>query len=130
MQINKINLNNICFRQNSSSGANVSLEKPTDSFEQQKPIEPSKMNDWQLIFNTISDEQIEQINKSKKLPEKYKFLYVNTQLPRQGAPWQEPYYTIIHPLPFIKKGTSTLPEGYKVQKNKYGKLEVVKINKS
>lgn len=88
----------------------VKFDMPNDSFESCSEIEkPPKINCVRIIFNRLTDEQIEQINKSGKLPDNAKFVTNES-----GG------YSISPNIFGLTTGTQILPEGFEVKKNKLG----------
>lgn len=92
------------------------LEKDSTDFssKETKAIEPPQISKTRLFFCALTDEQIAQINESKKLPKNGKF--VNNGY---GQYFITPNFFGLRP------GTQDLPEGFEVKKNIIGFAVVV-----
>lgn len=102
-----------------------------DSVTLKNKVEPPFISNSDLFWGKISDEQIAQINKAKKLPKNARFEIVYTTGGRGGL-LTEPFYEIklyIPFLPSINEETRVLPKGYEVVKNvrNTGEVGAVKI---
>jgi len=76
--------------------------------------EPPKISAARIMFRVLTDEQIDQINKSGKLPSNGKFIQNG-----MGS------YDISNNFFNLTAGTQILPEGYEVKKNVFGFAMVV-----
>jgi hypothetical protein len=103
--------------------------------EKSEEVKPPEISNLDLFISHISDEQIEQINKAKKLPPNARFeeLYAYGV---KNAMLNTPVYKIVPHIPFTPKlnpHTQFLPEGYKVVKITGGQLNgfvgAIKIEK-
>jgi len=130
---NNPNFNSIPFGSNNNSECNAqyyvaSSEK--DSFENNAGIKSPSISNLHAFAGIFTDEQIAQINKSKKLPENLRFVYIDPLKWQYGQPWREPYYRICIHNPITDKGTPNLPEGYEVKKSLLVGTCAVKIENS
>lgn len=100
-----------------------------DSFEKKEEVKAPIISSFRAFAGLYTDEQVAQINKSKKLPDNLRFVYIDPMLWKNGQVWREPYYRIsvynIH-NPITKNGTTDLPEGYEVRKSHINGTSAVK----
>lgn len=101
-----------------------------DSFVSKEEIKPPEIPNWRAFAGVFTDEQIAQINKSKKLPENLRFCWVNPLAARTSGGLVDPYYKICMYIPYVNEGTRDLPEGHIVIKEFIGGVRAVKIDKS
>lgn len=137
MAINQLkiysNFNAISFKQKQSvqTAPNVTTQNVSqDIFVKETNIEPPEIKPSQFLYNgnvDLTDEQIIQINKAKRLPANARFIYNNGR-------GQVPHYDIIkanpneslpkpakkHFLPAYASPRIDLPEGYEVERNYQG----------
>lgn len=108
------------------SDKTIGQSKP-DFFEVNNKIKPPELTTLQILFDTFTDEQIEQINKAKMLPENARFVFNNTLWAR-GHKYDPPHYLIRLYIPNVTKeiGTRILPEGYEVKRIPLEGVKVVK----
>ena len=90
-----------------------------DTVEIKNNEEPPEISNTRLIFGTLKDEQINQINKSKKLPHNGKFV-----------PNGYGGYRIAANFINLTIGTRKLPEGFEVRKDVMGFACVLPIDSS
>lgn len=138
MCIKSVNNLKLSFKQDTSSSPvtkpaqNIPGQIEKDSFESQKENTPTKISNAQLFFNTLTNEQIEQINRTKELPQNAALLFVpgwKTINKRWGN-----YYELVKESPLLKllgrKTRKTLPEGYKLKRVSGGQVIAVKTEKN
>jgi len=116
MKVNKIQQNKIISFRNSSetTEAKKTDNIKKDSIEINKKPEPPKISFIRALFSVLNDEQIDELNKSRKLPENCKFVF-------NGAGG----YTITPNVLNLSLGTRTLPGDFEVKKNVLGFALVV-----
>ncbi len=85
----------------------------TDKVEFSADSQAPKIGFFRLAFSRLTDEQIAQVNKTKKLPKNAKFIDIGTIQIRNN------FFN-------ITQGTRTLPEGYELRKNWFGFTKVVR----
>ena len=101
--------------------ASTSLEKQpeTDTFVSEtvpNDIEnTTEIGAFRVITNLLTDEQVAEINRTKRLPDNAKFV-----MTPGGAG-----YSIVYDFMGLRTGTKTLPEGFEVKKNVMGLAVVV-----
>ena len=106
---------NILPREEASQNYKVDMTQKPDILElSTKEAEPPKISRLRLMFNLLTDEQIDQINKSGKLPSNGKFI-----MNGMGS------HHIANNFFNLRAGTQTLPEGFEVKKNVLGFAVVV-----
>lgn len=129
IRIQNIN-NKICFgKTDNAPKAQVPAESKPDSVTLNKKSEPPKITILQAIFPfTMTNEQIKQINESKKLPENLCFIYQDWSQFR-GHKFELPFYSINLDIGYLPNKTKFLPEGYMVVRDFYGAPEARKILK-
>lgn len=93
----------------------VSLEQAPDVIElsTKKEYDGPKISFFRLAFGRLTDEQIDAVNKSRRLPK-------NAKINSFGSVKND----IFH----ITRGTRTLPEGYELRKNIFGFTKLVLID--
>lgn len=114
MSIPKIeNVSKVMFKGEESTTEKV--DKPvdnsskTDTVEIKHKINPPEISTTKLMIKRLTDEQIDQVNKSGKLPENAKFI-------RDGYGG----YYIAANFMNLQIGTRKLPEGFEVRKDALG----------
>lgn len=121
MQINALKgKTNIYFKQDSIENESQNLKNPevkTDNIEIKTKVKPPQISTMRLFFHALSDEQINQVNKSKMLPENGKFV-------RDGYGG----YIVSANLMNLRIGTRKLPEGFEVRKNALGLTLILPID--
>ena len=134
MQINKINNisnYNTTFEQGEKANQikESSMQEPKpDSFDASENIAPPKIT-FSQWFMGLSDEQIMQINKAKKLPDNCRFIYTHEPAPRKiDISFDD--YRIVMSASSSKLGVQELPEGYEVRRGALGGAVVKKKDAS
>lgn len=95
--------------ENSEKPVATSQETQEDTVEIKTKVKPPKISTFRLLFGVLTDEQIDQVNKSQKLPKNAKFV-------RDGYGG----YRVAANLMGLTVGTRKLPEGFEVRKNVIG----------
>ena len=97
--------------------ASLKPEVKEDTFElsaKQEQVAPPKISTLRLAVGLLTDEQIQQINETGKLPENAKFI-----------PNGMGGYTIRNNFFGVTSGTQQLPQGFEVKNNLFGFSQVV-----
>lgn len=89
-------------------------DNSVDSVEVQKAAKPHKIGGLRVLFSRLTNEQINAVNESRKLPDNAKFVKDGT-----GG------YAISNNFFGIRAGTKTLPDDYELKKNFLGFTIVV-----
>lgn len=99
-----------------SDNYSITRDLPSDSFVSSAPKNENtmKISYLRLGFNRLKNEQIDEINKTGKLPKNAKFVRT------AGG-----NFKITADIFHIKQGTKTLPAGYEVRKSIFGFTKVV-----
>lgn len=100
----KLKENEINFKSSDSANQQDSVE-----IAKRQNVEPPRISTVRLMFNLLTDQQIEQINKSRRLPDNAKFI-----MSGYGR------FNIANNFFGIRVGTQTLPEGFEVKKDVLG----------
>lgn len=95
--------------------APVSLEQKPDvaEFSAKKEYDGPKIGFLRTAFGRLTDEQIEAINRTRRVPQNLKF--------NQFKALKYNFFN-------ITAGTRTVPEGYELRKNKFGFTKLVLID--
>ena len=111
--VKNTNTNNL--QKQNLNNANITNPLKQDTFEK-KEYEGTKIDMLSLFAGMLSNEQVEDINKNKKLA--------------KGAVFQKNEdgdYNIVPDFCDLTKGTRILPEGYEVKNNFIGRTKVVPV---
>lgn len=97
--------------------AKVTMKAPEDITAFSKKDETSKIGGFRLFFKRLTNEQINAVNESKKLPKNAKFKS------KVGGG-----YKVTNNWLNVSSGTKTLPAGFEVRKNFLGFTRVVPVD--
>lgn len=129
VKINKISFGN---NKNTQAKPNKTVAKPkNDSITISNRIKPPVLTNSQIYWNSFTDEQIAQINKSKMLPENAVFVKILRPAWRGTYYFDTGNYSIALYRPWAKyqKGTRILPEGCEVKRTLLKGVMCVPIKK-